>query len=117
MHGCVFLERIYYIDTDGLVSFIFFSGDELLSSAYDFTEVDDAVYEVDCSMITVKENGNYNTGANASAEEAPEELEEGESKVNNIIHSFNLIATNFEKKEYMAHLKVCYAFSIFFAFS
>ena len=29
------------------------TGDEIISDSYDMTEVDDAVYEVDCAMITV----------------------------------------------------------------
>ncbi|GAA5896967.1 hypothetical protein JCM6882_007318 [Rhodosporidiobolus microsporus] len=84
--------------TDALV------GDELISDAYDLKEVDDVVYEADCTMITLKE-GAIDTGANASAEEAAEELEEGEQRVNNIVHSFRLQETQFDKKSYMTYLK------------
>lgn len=45
------------------------------------------------------------TGANASAEEADEGLEDAEVKVNNIIHSFRLQSTSFDKKGYLAYLK------------
>lgn len=70
-------------------------------------------------MITVKE-GEVDIGANAcvpaltaplcepdpltlsvscsSAEEAEEALEEGEQRVNNIVHSFRLTETSFDKK-------------------
>jgi hypothetical protein len=45
-------------------------------------------------------------GANASAEEQEETLEDGATTVNNIAHSFRLQATAYDKKAYLAHLKV-----------
>lgn len=45
------------------------------------------------------------TGANASAEEADEALEDAAVKVNNIVHSFRLQSTSFDKKGYLAYLK------------
>ncbi|GAA5936950.1 Tma19p [Sporobolomyces koalae] len=80
------------------------TGDELLTDAYDLKEVDDVVYEVDAQMITIKE-GDVDIGANASAEEAAEELAEGEISVNNIVHSFRLTETSFDKKSYLTYLK------------
>ncbi|CEQ39294.1 SPOSA6832_00799, partial [Sporobolomyces salmonicolor] len=106
------------------------TGDELISDAYDLKEVDDVIYEADCQMIVIKE-GEVDIGANAcvpspsfpssmcttsahvarllerdsSAEEAAEELEEGAQQVNNIVHSFRLTATSFDKKSYMTYLK------------
>ncbi|BGP00867.1 Translationally-controlled tumor protein-like protein [Rhodotorula toruloides] len=80
------------------------TNDELISDAYDLKEVDDVVYEADCAMITIKE-GEVNIGANASAEEAEETLEEGEQRVNNVVHSFRLTETSFDKKSYMTYLK------------
>ncbi|BGP22176.1 translationally controlled tumor protein-like protein [Rhodotorula toruloides] len=80
------------------------TNDELISDAYDLKEVDDVVYEADCAMITIKE-GEVNIGANASAEEAEETLEEGEQRVNNVVHSFRLSETSFDKKSYMTYLK------------
>lgn len=47
------------------------------------------------------------TGANPSAEEAEESLEEGATSVNNVIHSFRLQSTTFDKKSYLTYLKVC----------
>jgi hypothetical protein len=44
-------------------------------------------------------------GANASAEEAEEALEDTTVKVNNIVHSFRLQSTSFDKKSYLAYLK------------
>lgn len=44
-------------------------------------------------------------GANASAEEAEEALDDTEVKVNNIVHSFRLQSTSFDKKSYLTYLK------------
>ena len=46
------------------------------------------------------------TGANPSAEEQEESLEDGAISVNNIVHSFRLQATTFDKKSYLSYLKV-----------
>lgn len=45
------------------------------------------------------------TGANASAEDADEALDDAEVKVNNIVASFRLQSTSFDKKGYLAYLK------------
>jgi hypothetical protein len=45
-------------------------------------------------------------GGNPSAEEADEALEDGTSQVNNIVHSFRLQQTQFDKKTYLTYLKV-----------
>jgi len=77
-------------------------------------------------MIVLRE-GAIDTGANASAEEAEEELEAGESRINNVslflphpcvivlanpnpcthqvVNSFRLAETQFDKKSYMVYLK------------
>ncbi|PCD36310.1 hypothetical protein FGRA07_08194, partial [Fusarium graminearum] len=80
------------------------NGDELISDSYDLKEVDGIVYEADCAMI---EEGavEVNIGANASAEEAAEDLDDGAVKVNNIVNSFRLQSTTFDKKSYLAYLK------------
>ncbi|CAF9931325.1 MAG: hypothetical protein GOMPHAMPRED_005884 [Gomphillus americanus] len=65
------------------------SGDELISDSFDLIDKEDVVYEVDCSMIT-KGGETFNTGANASAEEADEGVEDGVQQVNNVVHSFRL---------------------------
>lgn len=49
--------------------------------------------------------GLADTGANASAEEADEGLEDSAQKVNNIVHSFRLQSTSFDKASYGAYLK------------
>ncbi|KZZ90730.1 Translationally-controlled tumor protein [Moelleriella libera RCEF 2490] len=80
------------------------TGDEIISDSYDLKEVDNIVYEADCAMIT-EEAVHVDTGANASAEEADEALEDAAVKVNNIVHSFRLQSTSFDKKGYLAYLK------------
>jgi len=80
------------------------TGDEIISDSYDLKDVDGIVYEADCAMIT--EGGvQVDTGANASAEEAEDQLDDTVQKVNNIVHSFRLQETQFDKKTYMAYLK------------
>lgn len=80
------------------------SGDEMFSDAFPMKDVDGIAYEVDCQMITLKE-GDVDIGANASAEEQEEALEDGAVTVNNIAHSFRLQATAYDKKAYLLHLK------------
>ena len=48
-------------------------------------------------------------GANPSAEEAEESLEEGATQVNNVVYSFRLQQTSFDKKSYLTYLKVRHA--------
>ncbi|KAJ8503047.1 hypothetical protein ONZ45_g11195 [Pleurotus djamor] len=80
------------------------TGDEMFSDAFPLKIVDDIVYEVDCQMIIVKE-GDVDIGANPSAEEQAEALEEGATQVNNVVHSFRLQSTSFDKKSYLTYLK------------
>lgn len=70
-------------------------------------EVDDVVYEVDAQMIVVAE-GDVDIGGNPSAEEQQEALENGAEQKINVVHTFNLQGTQFDKKSYMVHLKVSY---------
>ncbi|CAE6470099.1 unnamed protein product [Rhizoctonia solani] len=80
------------------------TGDEVFSDAFPIKLVDDIVYEIDCSMIVVDAT-NVDTGANPSAEDADEALEDGAKQVNNVIHSFRLQPSTFDKKGYLAYLK------------
>jgi len=80
------------------------TGDEIISDSYDLKEVDGVVYEVDCQMITLGAV-DIDTGANASAEEADEGVEDGAQQVNNVVYSFRLQSTSFDKKSYLSHLK------------
>ena len=83
----------------------FISGDEMLSDAFKITEVDDIAYEVDCKMCVIKAGCDVDIGANASAEEAEEELEEGDMQLNDVVYTFRLNETQFDKKSYMLYLK------------
>ncbi|RKO95335.1 translationally controlled tumor-associated [Caulochytrium protostelioides] len=57
-------------------------------------------------MITVREGCDVDIGANASAEgEDQEELEDGVQQVNDVIYSFRLQETSFQKKSYMVYIK------------
>ncbi|ROW12102.1 hypothetical protein VMCG_00700 [Cytospora schulzeri] len=80
------------------------TGDEMISDSYDLNLVDGIVYEADCAMI--EEGGvTFDIGANASAEEAEENVEDDKIKVNNIVHSFRLASTSFDKKSFLGYLK------------
>ncbi|RVD87579.1 uncharacterized protein DFL_001804 [Arthrobotrys flagrans] len=79
--------------------------DEIFSDAYDFKVIDDIAYEVDCKMITVKQGADVDIGANASTEEAEETVEDGMITVNNVVYSFRLQSTSFDKKSYLTYLK------------
>jgi hypothetical protein len=78
----------------------------MFSDGYDFTPVDDIVYEVDAATVVIQE-GDVDIGANPSAEEQQEALENGGQSVINIVHSFRLQPTTFDKKSYLTYLKVC----------
>lgn len=74
------------------------------SDAYEHKLVDDIVYELDAAQIVVSE-GDVDIGGNPSAEEQAEALENGGQQVINIVHSFRLQQTSFDKKQYLSHLK------------
>ncbi|KAI1645418.1 translationally-controlled tumor protein [Daldinia loculata] len=80
------------------------SKDELLSDSFKLKEVDGIAYEADCAMIEIGAV-NVDTGANASAEDAEEGVDDSAQKVNNIIHSFRLQPTSFDKASYLSYLK------------
>ncbi|KAF7729947.1 Translationally-controlled tumor protein [Apophysomyces ossiformis] len=81
------------------------SGDEMVSDAFPVKEIDDIAYEVDCKMITITE-GDVDIGANPSAEGGDDEGADSSSQtVNNVVHSFRLVETSFDKKSYMVYIK------------
>ncbi|MCJ1277165.1 hypothetical protein MMC21_004975 [Puttea exsequens] len=65
------------------------SGDEIISDTWELKDVDDAVYEVDCKKVT-KNADNIDIGANPSAEEAEEALDEGQTQVIDVVDAFRL---------------------------
>ncbi|PPQ94042.1 hypothetical protein CVT25_009890 [Psilocybe cyanescens] len=79
--------------------------DELFSDAFPLKEIDGIVYEVDCQMLTIKAGADVDIGANPSAEDQDDALEEGSTQVNNVVHSFRLQSTSFDKKSYLTYLK------------
>ncbi|KAJ3206846.1 hypothetical protein HDU67_007899 [Dinochytrium kinnereticum] len=81
------------------------SGDEILSDAFKIVEIDDIAYEVNCEMVVIKE-GDVDIGGNPSAEGGEDEpLEDGAVTVNNVVHTFRLQSTGFDKKGYMTYIK------------
>lgn len=81
------------------------SGDELLSDAYDTTLVNGAVYEANCAMVNVSGGGDVDIGGNPSAEDGDEDLEDGTETVNNVVYSFRLQQTSFDKKSFLTYIK------------
>jgi len=79
--------------------------DELLSDVYEAKVVDDIVLEVQAKMVQVSDDVNIDIGANASAEEENEEYSSSVRTVNNIVDSFRLQETSFDKKSYMTYIK------------
>lgn len=77
----------------------------MFSDAFPHKLVDDIVYEVDCKSITIKSGADVDIGANPSTEEAEEGLEDGMITVNNVVHSFRLQETSFDKKSFLTYLK------------
>ncbi|KAJ1815272.1 hypothetical protein LPJ75_002425, partial [Coemansia sp. RSA 2598] len=79
------------------------TGDELFSDAYPLKEAGGA-FEVDCQMITIGAV-QVDTGANQSAEDPEEALDDSAETVNNVVYSFRLVQTQFDKKSYMTYIK------------
>ncbi|KAK4556762.1 hypothetical protein LTR86_006333 [Recurvomyces mirabilis] len=80
------------------------SGDEIISDSYDLKLVDGVVYEADCKKISVG-GDTIDIGANASAEEADEGTDDTSQQVIDIVYSFRMNETSFDKKSYLGHLK------------
>ncbi|CAM9021757.1 unnamed protein product [Wickerhamomyces anomalus] len=78
--------------------------DELLSDAYDIKVVDDVIIEADCTMVTVG-GDNVDIGANPSAEGGDDELDSAAETVNNVVYSFRLQQTQFDKKSFLTYIK------------
>jgi len=80
------------------------TGDEIISDSYNLKEIGGVAYEADCKKITIG-NENIDIGANPSAEEADEGVDDTAKFVIDVVHSFRLNETSFDKKSYLSHLK------------
>ncbi|KAF2845937.1 translationally controlled tumor protein-like protein [Plenodomus tracheiphilus IPT5] len=80
------------------------TGDEIISDSYDLKEVDGVVYEADCKKINVG-GESFDTGGNASAEEQEEGVEDTVEQKIDVVYSFRLNETGFDKKGYLTYLK------------
>ena len=77
----------------------------MISDAFPIKLVEGIVYEVNCVMVQQKKGVDVDIGANASAEGGEEDLEDGVEIVNNVVASFHLSSTSFDKKGYLTYLK------------
>ncbi|KZF23997.1 translationally controlled tumor-associated [Xylona heveae TC161] len=82
------------------------TGDEIISDSYDLKEVDGAVYEVDCKKI-VKGAESFDIGANPSAEEGGDDVDDQAQTVIDVVDAFRLQPAEFmaDKKSYLSALK------------
>ncbi|KAF2259343.1 microtubule/calcium-binding protein [Lojkania enalia] len=78
--------------------------DEIISDSYNLKEIDGVVYEADCKKITIGAD-NIDIGANPSAEEGGDDVDDTAQTVIDVVHSFRLSETSFDKKSYLSHLK------------
>lgn len=82
------------------------SGDELASDSYPTKEIDGIALEVEGKSISVTNAiDDRMIGGNASAEEAAEGTDDTTETKINVVHSHQLVETQFDKKSYLAYLK------------
>ncbi|CAF3619110.1 unnamed protein product [Fusarium graminearum] len=67
----------------------FLTGDEMMSDSYPIKEVDDVIFEVDCDAIYPE---------SVAGDDEPDEF-------NNVIYSFRLQPTKYDKKDYVSSLR------------
>lgn len=77
------------------------TGDEIISDTYNLKEIEDVVYEVDCKMVT-KGGVEVNIGANASAEEQEDALDEQTEQVIDVVDGFRMTKMEFGDKKQLA---------------
>jgi hypothetical protein len=79
--------------------------DEIISDSYGLKEIDGVAYEADCKKISIG-GESFDVGGNPSAEGGEEEgIEDTQQMVIDVVHSFRLSETSFDKKSYLGHLK------------
>ena len=96
-----FLSTVYYS------TLLYISGDELFNDAFPIKKVNDFIWEVDGKRINVSEGIDESLiGANPSAEEQEEALNDGVVTEIDVVYSNQLVQTSFpDKKAYGAYLK------------
>jgi len=81
------------------------TGDEIISDSYDLKDVDGVAWEADCKKISIG-GESFDVGGNPSAEGGDDEgVDDQTETVIDIVHSFRLSQTSFDKKGYLTHLK------------
>jgi len=82
------------------------SGDELFTDATKYSMEHDCVYVVRAKQVTRRDDGNYDTGANAS-EEAPGDDDTEATVISGIdvVLDNRLVETAFAKKDYQTYIK------------
>ena len=79
--------------------------DEIISDSYGLKEIDGVAYEADCKKISIG-GESFDVGGNPSAEGGEEEgVDDQTQTVIDVVHSFRLTETSFDKKAYLVHLK------------
>jgi len=79
--------------------------DEIISDSYGLKEIDGVVYEADCKKISIG-GESFDVGGNPSAEGGDDEATDDQAEtVIDVVHSFRLSSTSFDKKSYLSHLK------------
>ncbi|KAG5452995.1 Translationally-controlled tumor protein [Clonorchis sinensis] len=82
------------------------SGDEMFSDSHKIKLIDDAIYEVDAKFVNVSNKVDDSLiGANPSAEEAGENLDDGVERVIDLVHGNRLCETHFDQKGFKVYLK------------
>eukprot|EP00667_Euglena_gracilis_P027159 EG_transcript_33313 len=82
------------------------TGDELLTDTSPIKELHGGfILEVSTKYIVIKSENDFDIGANASAEEAEEKLEQAENQMIDLVYAQRLQEASFAKKDYMNHIK------------
>jgi len=84
-----------------------YTGDEYLSDALPYKEVDGIALSVETKNITKSLNANFDIGANPSTEGGEDESFDSDQlvTVNNLVDAHKLVQTQYDKKAYLAHIK------------
>ena len=85
----------------------------MFSDSHKIRVVDDVIYEVDAKMVTVSNAVDSRLlGANPSGEGEDEEVDDKSERVIDLVHGSRLVQTTFDKKSYLAYLKVSFHISV-----